>query len=129
MAWLHKAADAGDAMARYNLATLYAKGGEISQDNARAADLYRLAAESGHFPSQARLGHLYANGIGVVKDRVSAFAWLSLAAGHGVGTALNALEELIAQMSAEEKSAGQAMAQRWRGRSGPGHATINPVPA
>jgi hypothetical protein len=35
---------------------------------------------------------------------------------------------LIAQMSTEEKTAGQAMAQRWRGRSGPSFATINPLP-
>jgi TPR repeat protein len=129
--WLEKAAEAGDAMARYTLATLYAKGGEVPQDNARAAELYRLAAESGHYPSQARLGHLYANGIGVAKDRVSAFAWFSLAAQHGIGTALNALEALIAQMSAEEKGKGLAMAQMWRGRTvaASGPATINPLPA
>ncbi len=113
-AWLGKAADAGDPMAQYNLATLYAKGDGVAQDKATAAGLYRRAAEAGHYPSQARLGYLHANGIGVEKNRVAAFMWLSLAARHGVGTALNALEEVVGQMSAEEKGQGTALLQRWR---------------
>ena len=99
-------ADYGDPMACYNLATLYAKGDGVSEDKAAAAELYRQAAEAGHYPSQARLGYFYASGIGVEKNRAEAFKWLSLAARHGVGTALNALEEIVREMSAEEKGAG-----------------------
>ena len=123
--WLERAAAGGDVMAAYNLATLLAKGDGLPADPARAAELYRSAAEAGHYPSQARLGHLYAHGIGVARDRVEAFAWLSLAAGHGVGTALNALEEVIKEMSAEEKREGAARAQARR--TAPGR--IAPIPA
>ncbi len=129
LGWLEKAAAAGDAMARYNLATLYAKGDGVPLDSSRAADLYRQAAETGHYPSQARLGHIYAVGLGVEKDRVSAFAWLSLAAQHGIGTALNALEALIEQMSAEEKAKGSDMVQQFRSRHGaaaPAAVDLNP---
>ena len=98
-------------------------------DQRVAAELYRSAAESGHYPSQARLGYIYAHGIGVEQDRVSAFAWLSLAAQHGVGTALNALEALVAQMSMEEKKKGSDLAQAWRAAGQAGPAIFNPVPA
>ncbi|TFZ56740.1 sel1 repeat family protein [Methylorubrum sp. Q1] len=123
--WLERAAASGDVMAAYNLATLLAKGDGLPADPARAADLYRSAAQAGHYPSQARLGHLYAQGIGVERDRVEAFAWLSLAAGHGVGTALNALEVICKEMSAEEKREGAARAQGRRTEPG----RIAPIPA
>lgn len=123
--WLERAAASGDVMAAYNLATLLAKGDGLPANPVRAAELYRSAAQAGHYPSQARLGHLYAQGIGVERDRVEAFAWLSLAAGHGVGTALNALEVICKEMSAEEKREGAARAQSRRTEPG----RIAPIPA
>ncbi len=129
IAWLEKAAEAGDPMACYNLATLHAKGGGPPQDLARATELYRFAAETGHYPSQARLGHHYAHGLGIEKNRVSAFAWLSLAAQHGVGAALNALEAVVSQMSAEEKQSGLALARKLRSSTNSGGSTLNPLPA
>ena len=129
IAWLQKAADAGDPMAQYNLASLYAKGDGTPQDLPRAAELYRKAAETGHYPSQARLGHLYAHGIGLEKNRISAFAWLSLAARHGVGAALTALEAVVSQMSVEEKQSGLALAQRLGSRTSSTGNTLNPLPA
>lgn len=128
--WLEKAAEGGDVFAQYNLATLLSKGDGIPPEPERAVRWYRAAAESGHYPSQARLGFLYANGIGVEKDRVEAFTWLSLAAQHGVGTALTALEAVVAQMSADEKQAGNASVGRWRGRTAEvsRHARLNPLP-
>ncbi|MCJ2023215.1 tetratricopeptide repeat protein [Methylobacterium sp. J-067] len=130
--WLERAAEGGDTMACYNLATLLAKGDGIAPDPARAAALYRRAAETGHYPSQARLGHLYAHGIGVAQDRVEGFAWLTLAARHGVGTALTALEAVIREMSAEEKRRGTTRAQSLQGGGSAqamGPSRLNPIPA
>lgn len=101
--WLEKAAAQDDANAQFNLAVLYTKGQGVKEDRAKAAELYRRAAERGHYPSQARLGHAYANGLGVEKNRVQAFVWLSLAAQHGIGTALQELDALVKLMSIEEK--------------------------
>ena len=130
LARLRSAAEAGDALAESNLASLYFKGQGTAQDEAQAAHWYRQAAGQGHFPSQARLGFMYANGLGVDKDRAQAFAWLSLAAQHGVGSALNALEGMIGQMSAEEKQKGAALFDQWRSRTAAvsSPARLIPVP-
>ena len=88
------------------------------EDAVAAAAWYRRAASNGHYPAQARLGFLLANGIGTGKDRAEAFVWLSLAAQHGVGTALKALEEVGGQMSLEEKRRATALLSQWRGRLG-----------
>jgi len=50
---------------------------------------------------------------------VQAFVWLSLAAQHGVGNALNALEKVLGDMSAEEKRAGSSLFEQWRSRASP----------
>ena len=122
------AAKQGDQYAQYNLATLLSKGD--GDDPLTAAGWYRKAAETGHYPSQARLGFFYANGIGVEKDRVEAYVWLSLAAQHGVGTALSALEAIVGQMSADEKRAGAAGVARWRAATVDVsmHARLFPIP-
>lgn len=49
------------------------------QNFAGAAKWFRRAAEQGHANAQAVLGSLYAVGLGVPKDFVNAYAWVSLA--------------------------------------------------
>jgi hypothetical protein len=62
-------------------AGLYDLGmGGVAKDHAKAASLYRQAAERGHGNAQAALGSLYLNGRGVPQDYVSAHMWLNLAA-------------------------------------------------
>ena len=108
-----------------------ARGQGVPKDDAEAVRWYRRASEAGHYPAQARLGFHYAHGTGIERDRVQAFVWLSLAAQHGVGTALTALENVIAQMSAEEKGRGVALVALWRHRTAAisEHARIDPTPA
>lgn len=130
VALLNQAAEQGDMNALFNLGVVYSSGEQVRQDLEKAADCYRRAAEVGHYPSQSRLGYMYAQGRGVAKDRVQAFLWLTLAAQHGIGTALNALEGVVKAMSAEEKAEGMSLYDQWRGRSeaAVGPATIVPVP-
>ena len=103
MVWFERAANAGDPNSQFNLACLLSEStsGDTEKNLSAAAKWYRSAAENGHYPSQARLGHMYSIGQGIKKDRVQAYVWLSLAAQHGIGTALNALEALTKQMSTE----------------------------
>ena len=116
--WLKKSADAGDLNGIFNLAVLYGKGHVkgLSEEESfeKAAELYKKASERGHYPSQSRLGYLYSIGKGVVKDRVQAYLWLTLASQHGIGTALDALESVVEKMSSEEKTAGAALFEKWR---------------
>ena len=118
-----------DIGAQYNLGSLLSSGKEVEEDLEAAALWYRRAAETGHYPSQARLGFAYAQGRGVPKSRVDAYVWLVLAAQHGVGTALTALERVLGEMSADEKRQGMALVQSWRSRTSDisARAVFNPV--
>ena len=129
--WFEQSADAGDPNAQFNLAVLLSNDNlEITKDIQRAVNLYRAAAENGHYPSQARLGHMYSIGQGVKKDRIQAYVWLSLAAQHGIGTALNALEAIANQMSSEEKAEALSLFDAWRGKTSAiaGPSRIEPLP-
>lgn len=133
--WLSAAADSGDLNGLFNLAVLYSKGEVILDDDAasqkRAAELYQVAAERGHYPSQSRLGYMFSVGKGVSKDRVQAYLWLTLASQHGIGTALDALETVVDSMSSDEKAAGASLFDEWRlkTRSNEGQVALYPTPS
>jgi hypothetical protein len=115
--WLELAAENNDLNGLFNLAQLFFQGSGVDIDLQRSAELYRKAAELGHYPSQARLGQMYINGEGVEKSRVHAYLWLSLASQHGIGTALEALNGIVGDMSAEEKAEGQQLFNSWRSKT------------
>ena len=117
--WLARAGDNGDVNGLFNLAVLYAKGEGVEKDAAKAASCYRRAAERGHYPSQARLGHIYAKGIGVERDAIEAYVWLSLAGQHGIGTALQELEEVMKSLSSDEKAEAMRRFEQWRSTTSP----------
>ena len=77
------AAEQGDADAQFNVGVAYATGEGVPQDDAEAAQWYRLAAEQGDASAQLNLGVIYGTGRGVPQDDVSAHMWLNLAAGTG----------------------------------------------
>ena len=68
-----------DPNAQYNLGRLYLDGTGVAQDPRQAARWFNLAAEKGHHPSQALLGHLLFNGQGVLRQRSRGLMWLILA--------------------------------------------------
>ncbi|HEY8383663.1 MAG TPA: tetratricopeptide repeat protein [Microvirga sp.] len=68
-----------DPNAQYNLARLYLDGMGIEKDARQAARWFNLAAEKGHYQSQALLGHLLINGQGVPRQRARGLMWLTLA--------------------------------------------------
>lgn len=68
-----------DSNAQYNLARLYMEGTGVRQDARQAARWFNLAAEKGHHPSQALLGHLLMNGQGVPRQKAKGLMWLTLA--------------------------------------------------
>jgi TPR repeat protein len=68
-----------DPNAQYNLARLYMEGTGVAKDPRLAARWFNLAAEKGHHASQALLGHLLLNGLGVPRQRARGLMWLTLA--------------------------------------------------
>ena len=51
---------------------MYAEGQGVSRDHTEAAKWYRMSAEQGNGPAQARLGQLYLRGEGVPEDLAEA---------------------------------------------------------
>ncbi len=58
-------AEQGDAVAQFNLGTMYQLGRGVRQNHAEAIKWYRLAAQRGHVVAQVSLGRMYDRGDGV----------------------------------------------------------------
>jgi hypothetical protein len=70
----------GNSNAQYNLARLYLEGTGVTADARQAARWLNLAAEKGHPPAQALLGHLLISGQGgIPRQKVLGLMWLTLA--------------------------------------------------
>jgi TPR repeat protein len=70
----------GDPNAQYNLAHMYIVGaGGVAKDNITAVRWLAVAAQKGHAPSQALLGHILFTGDGVPHQRARGLMWLEFA--------------------------------------------------
>ena len=70
----------GDPNAQYNLAHMYMVGaGGVAKDNIAAVRWLAVAAQKGHAPSQALLGHMLFGGDGVPHQRARGLMWLEFA--------------------------------------------------
>ncbi len=74
-------AQAGDPVAQYNIAVLYARGEDgLDQDYRSAASWFREAAANGNLAAQFNLGVIHERGFGVEADMEQAVAWYRRAA-------------------------------------------------
>lgn len=80
---IRKKSEEGAAWAQADLASLYADGIVVAENDREAVILYRLAAEQGYAGAQTNLGVMYANGEGVLRSRDDAILWLQRAADQG----------------------------------------------
>ena len=76
-------AEAGDAIAQFNLGWMYDEGKGVEQDFKEAVKWYQKAADQGVADAQYKLGSRYYNGEGVPQDYVTAYAWYNIAAANG----------------------------------------------
>ena len=76
-------AQAGDALAQFNLAYLYRRGLGVRQNDRTAFDLTRKAAGQGLADAQYQLAEYYAKAIGTKRDLKQAARWAHLAARQG----------------------------------------------
>ena len=92
--WL-RAAQAGDALAQYNVATyLQHSIGGVKRNDAEAFSWYRKAAEQGHTEAEFALAQAYRSGTGTSMDYPEALRWYKAAAERGLANA----QERIAYM-------------------------------
>ncbi|MGH6896894.1 MAG: trypsin-like peptidase domain-containing protein [Geminicoccaceae bacterium] len=84
-------AEAGNAIAQFNLGLMYDLGEGVPQDSAEAARWYHRAARQGDAPAQYNLGVMYAHGEGVPQDDAEAVRWYRMAADQGHAKAQNNL--------------------------------------
>ncbi|MGU5541791.1 hypothetical protein ACV1DG_21130, partial [Aeromonas hydrophila] len=83
------------------------------EDYALALKQYRLAAQQGDRQAQYRMGTLREEGLGAPRNRVHAYAWLSLAATEGMPNAVRARDELEVVMTKLEIKQAQKLSEYW----------------
>lgn len=96
-AGLRKLAQAGDARAVYQLATLAADGPAASRDAKLALRLFERAAVAGLAPAQFRVGNMFEKGVGTARDPGLARVWYARAAERGNAKAMHNLAVLHAE--------------------------------
>ena len=117
--WFERAANQGNAAAQYNVGVSYAAGTGVARSDAGAARWFQRAADQGMAFAQLNLGLLYAAGNGVPQDNIEAFKWLELAfsglpAGGPRMDAANAMVELAARMTTEQKYEAKRRERDWK---------------
>jgi TPR repeat protein len=96
----------GDAHAAFGLSILADRKG----DQEGAARWLEKAASAGHAASRVLLGQRYAEGNGVAKDPVRAYAWYTRAIAARVPNAGKLRDQLAATMTPEEIASAEALA-------------------
>ncbi len=134
IAALSRRAAAGVDQALFQLGDMHERAEGLEYDSRVAATYMQLAAERGYPPAQYRLGLLYAGGLGVAKDLVASYAWLTLAAAADTEVATRLLAESLRdgvamQMTTADVDRARARAASFRRRSGsvdlPGRSAPN----
>ena len=90
------------------LANVYLYGERVTRDPSRAVAWYRKAAERGDVTAQLNLGDLYRRGLGMPKNKIKSYVWLSLAATQGNEWALATKRKLTERMSTQEQRQAEA---------------------
>lgn len=110
--WYERAAEQGSADALVGLASIYADDKDQCYAPGQAAALYKEAANNGHGQAQQGLALLYMQGIGVKRDLIVAYAWLSASMKNGVyRSSLNLREAIEKYMTPPEIEKAKAMAK------------------
>jgi hypothetical protein len=116
-AW-YPLADEHDAKAQTAIAFLYLKGLGVRQDDVRAADWYRRAAQLGRPEAQFFLGMLYHLGRGVPQNDRLAHVWCEIALTGGITAGLDCRDAASARLTGAQIRQAYRMAADWLERHG-----------
>ncbi len=111
---LKAAADGGDPLAAYEMATRYLEGRGVAISATEAAKWYQRAADAGIAPAQYRLGSLYEKGTGVLRDYERARRLYERAGEAGNAKAMHNLAVMYAQGQATPRPDYKTAAQWFR---------------
>ena len=115
----YAATNFSDSDAQYNLARMYMDGAAgLARDNMRAARWLALAADKGHHPAQALLGHLLFVGEGVPRQRARGLMWLAIAKNGAQGAKDDWIRELHAKDYAAAGDDDREVAEAYLGARG-----------
>lgn len=112
----HAASYFGDPEAQYQLATLYVDGQGVARDPKRAVPWLTLAANKGHYKSQALLGRILFRGEHGVRQPASGLMWLTIASdgpGGSVAWIAELRESAFKQATDKEREAALILLERW----------------
>jgi len=114
----HAASYFGDPEAQYQLAVLYVDGTGVGRDAKRAVPWLVLAANKGHYKSQALLGRILFKGEHGTRQPASGLMWLTIAS-DGPGGTVSWISELretaFKQASEKERAQALVLLERWVG--------------
>ena len=122
---LQIAAEAGDALAQFNLGTMYDHGMDDNEhervaDRVQALRWYLSAAQQGLPRAQLKLAQTYAGETENTKHLVEAGAWFLRAAEGSTGAqqfeAQKGFTKLVARMSEDEVIAARRLSKNWAGK-------------
>jgi TPR repeat protein len=116
-AW-YPLAEEQDAKAQTAIAFLYFKGLGVRQDDVRAADWYRRAAQRGRPEAQFFLGMLYHLGRGVPQNDGLAHVWCEIALAGGFTAGLECRDAASARLTDAEVRQAARTAAQWLERHG-----------
>ena len=112
----HAASYFGDPEAQYRLAMLYVDGTGVIRDAKRAVPWLVLAANKGHYKSQAVLGRILFRGEHGTRQPASGLMWLTIACdgpGGNVAWIAELRDGAFKQASERERNSALAMLERW----------------
>jgi uncharacterized protein len=112
----HAASYFGDPEAQYRLAMLYVDGAGVSRDIKRAVPWLVLAANKGHYRSQALLGRILFKGEHGLRQPATGLMWLTIACDGPGGSVpeISALREsAFSEATDRERQLALVMLERW----------------
>jgi len=106
--WLMEAMKSGDAQMQYQLAYMNENGIGCTVNYANAAVLYNMASNKGHGIAPGRIARMSAEGLGMKRNPVQAWAYAKLGSSRGD----KSLEVLILKLDSELDDAAKADARK-----------------
>jgi hypothetical protein len=85
----------------------------VPQDAVQSFNWFSAAAAAGDVPAQRNLGFMYAQGVGVAQDNVSAAKWFLLAQERGDTQTAAAMSVITPPLTNAQLSEAHAEAQQW----------------
>lgn len=93
----------GDAASQFKLAVMYYRGREVTENKAKAIEIFKKLAEQGFAKAQYNLGYMYYKGEGESEDKEKAIGWLKKSAEQGHEMAQKYLSSISNSGKAELK--------------------------